>query len=370
VVACTTWQIIAGATTTRYPDNALLAVSAPSPTAAWAVGGTYARSATAPLIEGWSGTAWSSVASPGTTYLNGVAAVSSTDVWTVGGFGNVPGSPATFPEAVIQHWNGTQWSAIPAAKPSGSTTALEAVVALASNDVWAVGSLSAAGVSQPLIERWDGTAWKVVGSPALPGMTQSALHAVTGVPSTDQLWAVGSQLKTPRESFAQALIEQWDGTAWKVVAGPPLPSGAFASWLSGVVALSATDAWAVGTYDDSKAMTHPLIAHWNGAAWKLASAPTIWGVLSGVAAVGARDVRAVGLRYVTGGATNTMGIVERWDGTSWSVSDLPTPQGTGDIFPRAIAADGAGGYWAVGAYYYLAVSGGVSTSRALIERCS
>jgi hypothetical protein len=212
-------------------------------------------------------------------------------------------------------------------------------------------------------------------------MAESRLDAVTAIPGTNQLWAVGSQMKTISQSpytellgaapyeqpldvnFAQSLIERWDGSAWQVVPAPPAPRGAITSVLTGVVALSATDAWAVGTYlDTTRQDSHPLIAHWDGVTWKLVAAPYVWGRLSGLAAVGAHDVRAVGERFVEAGASNDIGIVERWDGTTWSVSDLPTPQGITDIFPEAITPDGAGGYWVVGYYY-------ASTYHPLVERC-
>src|SRR5262245_44532744 len=41
--------------------------------------------------------------------LNGVAVVSTTDIWAVG-FAPVPGGPAFAEQTLIEHWDGTQWS--------------------------------------------------------------------------------------------------------------------------------------------------------------------------------------------------------------------------------------------------------------------
>jgi hypothetical protein len=131
----------------------------------------------------------------------------------------------------------------------------------------------------------------------------------------------------------------------------------------GVAALSATDAWAVGNYTANDHTIRALIAHWDGTSWKAVSSPDTWGELSGVAAVSARDVRAVGYRRPDSGGSGTIGIVEHWDGTAWNINDSPMPQGV--AHSTTIAEDGAGGYWAAGSY---ANADGVP--QALIARCS
>lgn len=360
---CTTWKVIPSPTT-KYAQSTLTGVVGLSATQAWAVGATYigeGNTTAASLVEQWNGSAWSIVTSPGGPYLNGVAAVSANDIWAVGGAsGRFPGIPSEGGSGTIIHWNGTQWSVAPGAPTS---SALNAVVALASDNVWAVGSTTSTSGTQPLAERWNGSAWQAVASPTPTGATVTYLYAMAAVPGTSQLWAVGSSLKTPRVDYTQALIERWDGSSWQIVANPALPSGAFGATLSGVVALSATDAWAVGNYTASDHQQRTLIIHWDGAAWTVVSAPDVWGRLSGVAAVGAHDVRAVGDRFVDTPTTNNIGIVERWDGATWSVADLPMPQGVTDTFPQAIATDGAGGYWAPGYSF-------TSNFHSLILRCS
>src|SRR5215470_16715491 len=66
--------------------------------------------------------------------------------------------------------------------------------------------------------------------------------------------------------------------------------------LNDVVAISPTNAWAVGHYGG---LFHPktLVEHWNGTAWHRISVSPSAGWLNGVAATSARDVWAVGLTH-------------------------------------------------------------------------
>jgi hypothetical protein len=83
---------------------------------------------------------------------------------------------------------------------------------------------------------------------------------------------VGSE---PTSSF---LIAHWDGSAWSPVDAQIPAEGADSAALSDVVALSPTDAWAVGRYqgplgEDGAAETFPLIEHWDVATWQAVEAP-------------------------------------------------------------------------------------------------
>src|SRR6185436_16425205 len=91
--------------------------------------------------------------------LRGVSVSSPSDAWAVGiEHGNNGQEP------VIEHWNGTSWNIV-AGDASVLAGGLDDVVAIASDDVWAVGEL---GHSTSLAEHWDGTSWSVVSTPA-PG---------------------------------------------------------------------------------------------------------------------------------------------------------------------------------------------------------
>ncbi len=53
------------------------------------------------------------------------------------------------------------------------------------------------------------------------GTGESVLMSVAAVSATD-MWSVG--LSYPTDNGEQALIEHWDGAAWKVVPAPTLPT--------------------------------------------------------------------------------------------------------------------------------------------------
>jgi hypothetical protein len=367
------WRIVSSPNV-EYPVpsvNGLNAMSAISPSDAWAVGGTFAGAPgpAASLIERWDGTTWRLVDNPGPGNLYGVTAVSANDAWAVGRQGGNydPQSQQYVYTTLIMHWNGTQWSVVPSPSPNPMGSYLNSVAAIAANDVWAVGytqSPPTAG-AEALIEHWDGASWRVVTSPIPASATGSAYTSVTRIPGTQQLWAVGSTRFGPiagtDADYFQVLIERWDGSAWHSVAGPLLPSGAFSGNLNGVVALSATDAWAVGDYTGSDHTTHTLIAHWDGASWKVATGPDRHGSLVSVAAAGTHDVRAVG--YIFTGETNSQHLlIEQWNGTVWQVAPSPEPSGTLFSGLSGVTTDGAGNYWSVGFYT-------PGSTRTLIVRC-
>ena len=362
---CTGWRVIPSPPGGTYAENDLRAVSALSPTAAWAVGTNWDFGTVGPglgLIEQWDGTAWHLLANPTGTNgfspadsLNGVAAVSSTDVWVVGRrLGPAqPGSasPQYVSTTLILHWNGTQWSIVPSVNPSASSNMLNSVAASAANDVWAVGEyVNASNAQLPLIEHWDGAAWHVAATPDLLGVTKSTLSAVARIPGTQQLLAVGSTQKSGG-SPEHLLIERWNGAAWQVVAGPTLPNGALGGSLVGVVALSATSAWAVGGYSGSGGTPRALIAHWDGATWKLVTSPMSFASLNSVAAVNASDVRAIGWFETTPGGSMEP-LILQWNASVWKQVTSPLPSGasSGSLRLSSITSDGAGNYWIVGTY--------------------
>src|SRR6266704_612243 len=191
--------------------------------------------------------AWSVVPSPSpgpsVNDLNGVASVSANDVWAVGDFINASGSKQT----LIEHWDGTSWSVVASPNPSVSMNVLQAVTAIATNDGWAVGWFdNAQNIPRTLTLHWNGTNWSVVTS-ATSGTGSNFLFGVTAVSSSD-VWAVGEFNNT------STLTEHWNGHTWRVVSSPN--GGTRDNVLNGVTAVSATDVWAVGDFLDSTSTSH------------------------------------------------------------------------------------------------------------------
>jgi hypothetical protein len=120
--------------------------------------------------------------------MTSIAALSSSDVWSVGyKIDNSTNMPVA---TLTMHWNGNAWSIVDSPSP-GIQPVLNGVGARGSNDVWAVGSYipSSGAQSQTLTMHWDGSAWSVQESPNT-GAT-SHLNSVSSRPSSSMIWAVG-----------------------------------------------------------------------------------------------------------------------------------------------------------------------------------
>jgi hypothetical protein len=213
---------------------------------------------------------------------------------------------------------------------------LDGVAATSASNAWATGDNGSGG---SLIVHWNGTAWKQVPSPS-PSDTANFLNGVAAT-SASNAWAVGSFI-TSVNLGGQPLIAHWNGSAWKHMAGPN-PGDCFACPLYGVAATSASDAWAVG-YTDITGNSQSLIVHWNGTAWKRVPSPDpspSSDVLYGAAATSASDAWAVGSAIVSGVYHS---LVVHWNGSAWT--QVPSPALGGPLY--GVAAISASDAWAVG----------------------
>ncbi len=314
------------------PDisNTLTAVAAVSASDVWAVGYLGTTTPMGPLALHWDGTVWSiiptptlppQVVSPG---LNGVAAISTDDVWAVG-FDSRR-------HALTMHWDGTEWSLV--SIPTDPASSLLAVTAVSTDDVWAVGGSTTGFSGTYLILHWDGSTWSEV------SVSGSGLLTAVDAVSADDVWAVGST------STNQTLTMHWDGAAWSVVSSPNI-SG-LGNLLQGVSAVSADDVWAVGFStpnilgDYSNFM--PLIEHWNGTEWSIVDNPAATsGKLYAVDALSTSNAFAAGAQF------NPTTLIERWDGTQWNVTPSQNP-GLADNTLLSVDALSPTDVWAVGYY--------------------
>jgi hypothetical protein len=245
----------------RY--GTLLSVSAAGPDDVWAVG--Y-ESGT--LIEHWNGRAWSRVLSPhpGPSFpnaaLEAVDAMSPTDVWMVGRVGRHP---------LVVHWDGDTWSGgAPGVKSATSRSRLTAVEAIAPDDVWATGTSFDPETrgDRALAMHWDGKSWREVSMAPVPSAGTVQINAL-GAAAPNDVWAVGYWSRwTTRGAPIYALVEHWDGTAWSVV---PVPhSSDDYRLLTGVAVAAPNDVWAVGwkTEIETPGVPRlPLVQRWDGSRW-------------------------------------------------------------------------------------------------------
>jgi hypothetical protein len=224
----------------------LNAVTAVSATNIWAVGAKSSSVLFAPnagnLIEHFDGTKWSVVPAPTLSsheLLTGVSGDSASDVWAVG---FTRGQQGVIAETL--HFNGTTWSSVPV--PSSFGTQLSAVTALSPTNVWAVGNT--AGGRATLIEHFDGKSWSIISSPNASTGSILDSNALTGIAaaSANNIYAVGFfSDPTIDGGFERTLIEHWDGTSWSIVSSPNGTTGH--DQLFGVTIRSDGTADAVGT---------------------------------------------------------------------------------------------------------------------------
>lgn len=325
------------------PGTVLNGVAAISPTDAWAVGSNMQGKT---FTEHWNGKQWVFVASPNlgnrqNNTLYSVTAVSTNDVWAVGQASEHAG------ETLVEHWNGKQWSIVPSPNrhPESYNNKLDAITAISSDDIWAVGESDNYSLKAPdnnisvetLIEHWDGKQWSIISSPN-PGQVGSFLDGVAASSATD-VWAVGE----PTASGGP-LIERWNGKQWSIVQNPKLK--AKDAGLRAISVLSADNIWAVGFQARDGSTADALIEHWNGKSWEVIASPLaregVVNTLNAVSAISTNDIWAVG------GYSNT--LIMYWNGQQWSIVPSPNPDLSETINNglQGVTATSAEHVWAVG----------------------
>jgi hypothetical protein len=136
---------------------------------------------------------------------------------------------------------------------------LNGVVALAPNNVWAVGFSTPvappkSAATLTLIEHWDGASWTVVTSPNVgPNSVYQSnrLEGIAAVSPTD-IWAFGSYFAANGSGHQMTLLLHWDGSAWSVAPSPnPTKDGFLSDILFAGVAPSPGNVWIVGAEDEA-----------------------------------------------------------------------------------------------------------------------
>jgi hypothetical protein len=253
--------------------------------------------------------------------LSGVVALSQKDVWAVGSYNG---------STLVLHWDGLQWSVVPSPSP-GSSDNLYGITAVSTSGIWAVGEYNdGTAPYQTLTMHWNGTQWSTVSSPNVTSQ-DNHLFGVSAVASND-VWAVGSVYNYGGSSSPQTLTMHWNGTAWSVVPSPN--PGSWRNYLYGVAALSANDVWAVGGFGAGD-VGHTLVEHWDGAQWNVTPSQDLGSddnYLLAVAALSPSDLWTAGY-YWSSSATYELTLVERY--SELCTSPTPTPTNTPIIVGHA-----------------------------------
>ena len=138
----------------------------------------------------------------GTPGLFDVDVRSADDVWAVGRYGRYFGTLAL-------HWDGSTWTrvATPSAAGQFSYSELGGVVAIAPDDVWAVGTSD----SHPLAVHYDGVSFTESDFP-----TADANLVDVDARASDDVWAVGTPIIS--SDIGPPAAWHWDGSVWSHVA--------------------------------------------------------------------------------------------------------------------------------------------------------
>jgi hypothetical protein len=231
--------------------------------------------------------------------LNDILALAPNDVWAVGS--SEPAPDGSGGHALIAHWDGRSWAVVPSPRPQNRSE-LSAIAAAGADDVWAVGESWTAqrpGSGKPLIVHWDGKSWRRL--PVAPVPREAALDGVAAL-APDDVWAVGSGFEG---GGSRGLALHWNGSGWRRT---PTPAAASATLLHAVVSWQGRPV-AVGVRDELGSNT-PLVERWTGTRWKVVFATDRPGTLWAAAAAG----------------TTLWGVggfpIYRWD-DRWKLADTP-----------------------------------------------
>jgi hypothetical protein len=258
--------------------SSLNGVVAISPSLAWAAGNIETTAGVrGQIIEQWNGTRWS--AFPGPKFAAGdqpsiftMTSTSANDIWAIGSLLSDGGQLLSF---LFEHWNGKQWTATTILS---NDAFLLGASADATNDVWAVGFNGPENDdSQTLALHYDGASWTEALTPSV-GNGANQFNGVLALAPND-VWAVGfsTPVPPPAQAATLTLIEHFDGTSWSVVPSPNVgPDSIYQSnRLFGLAANSSTDIYAFGSYFASDGSGHQmtLLLHWDGTSWAIVPSP-------------------------------------------------------------------------------------------------
>lgn len=186
---------------------------------------------------------------PGTGDLNALTVISPTNIWAVGEF-----FPSTnlARQTLIEHWDGTAWNYVTSPNPGTNFNVLFSITAVSSSQLWAVGFYGNVNTNYHPSLILKGTlknsvwAWSQVASPN-PGNMDNKLYAIAAI-SSKNIYAVGFSWSYPTGLQNDAVIDHWNGSAWSQDTSPNYANGLLVSITVIPANMTSTDdlAWAVG----------------------------------------------------------------------------------------------------------------------------
>lgn len=314
-----------------------------------------------PFIEHWDGSAFKLVKSPvAKSFLQGVACATSADCWAAGG----AGTPAKTGRVghvgvghfapLLDHYNGSKWSAVHPPNPAKTPDDELADVSCASvKNCYAVGWTRGAHRTRTLIEHWTGKAWKVSSHAALSGQKFSDL---IGIDCPSRCMAVGSETATSKspphvvaEIQAVRRVAAKHGPrshkvlVWKTL---PMPSpkapneytqvyGMACPALDECLATGSAYSWPDQGLDPGEAVAW----HWNGRQWSLLMPKSLGSnQLSDIDCSAKTSCWAVGSTFTD--TEHAPAVVASWNGAEFTKSSNDNPYEMDHLDAVGCAADG------------------------------
>jgi hypothetical protein len=261
------WTVYPGPNFPAGSEPEIWSMTTVSPTDIWAAGSVLTSDqALLALFEHWNGTSWTATPEHFYGFPNSISADAANDIWVVGQTGT-----SVF-QTFSEHYNGTAWSPVATPDVGTGSNILSGVLALAPNNVWAVGYSTATSKPPPneydvptktLIEHYNGTSWSIVSSPNVGPNSQYQSNRLLGLTavSPNDIWAFGSYNAASGNGDEYTLIEHWDGTSWTIATSPtPHNGNPINDILHGGVVTGPGDVWIVGSED----VFSTLVLHTTG----------------------------------------------------------------------------------------------------------
>jgi hypothetical protein len=313
------------------------------------------------LTYKYNGSTYSSVAPSSTTSeLYGVHCNSTTFCMATG----TDYSPTT-PTPHAEKFNGTSWSNVTTATPSGSRLAeLNGVSCPSTTHCVAAGRYQTATTDTALIETYNGTSFSQTTVTPPAGTTAAELNAIA-CSAVGACTAVGwYDSASPRSG----LVVRYNGASWATQAISP-PAGTTYVELNGVSCPTSTFCAAVGVYLDGSGVQHALAQTWNGTSWtnRTVSDPSggQQAVLSSVSCTSSTVCEAVG-NYTNTTNLNVEKLAEVWNGTTWAQQTDARPMSVTDAQLAGVSCTSSTFCRAVGISIYDGTTG-VTGQRAAID---
>jgi hypothetical protein len=180
----------------------------------------------------------------------------------------------------------------------------------------AVGRYETATGSGVVAERWNGTEW-IQQEPIQP--TKAEIPELSSISCTSSTACIAVGGYRAEKGSGQTLVEQWNGTEWKILASPPSSYE-----LHAISCWSATGCMVVGTSSSSK----NLAVVWNGTEWKSLEVSSHTGakrsLLSSVSCASAEECTVIEPYYIE--KEPWLYEIQRWNGKTWKIEEIPSPK--------------------------------------------